>query len=248
MSSNEMNDLFNQIISEQDVNQTRGSFSFTDNPDVDALLKDLDNYPHAYVLACIMDKQIKAERAWTIPYKIKEIIGSFEIEDLALLSLTEYEQIFNENSLHRFNQKNALAFYLGVKKILEQYNGDASLIWADNPSSATVVYRFLEFYGVGVKIATMAANILARGYDIPMSDYYSIDISTDVHINRIMKRTGLVSNDATIEQIIYKAREMNPEYPGKIDYVAWLIGRNYCHPRKPDCEECPVTVRCLKKL
>jgi len=29
-----------------------------------------------------MDRQVKAERAWSIPYKIKEIIGSFEMADV----------------------------------------------------------------------------------------------------------------------------------------------------------------------
>ena len=37
---------------------------FTKNPEVDALLNDLTNSPHAFVLACVMDRQIKAERAW----------------------------------------------------------------------------------------------------------------------------------------------------------------------------------------
>ena len=36
------------------------------------LLNDLDRYPHAYVLAGLMDRQIKAERAWIIPYEIKK--------------------------------------------------------------------------------------------------------------------------------------------------------------------------------
>ena len=36
----------------------------------------------------------------------------------------------------------------------------------------------------------MATNILARQFKIPMSDYYSVDISLDVHIQRVLKRLG----------------------------------------------------------
>lgn len=36
------------------------------------------------------NRQMKAERAWSIPYRIKSIIGSFNIDDLAAVSLDEY--------------------------------------------------------------------------------------------------------------------------------------------------------------
>ena len=90
----------------------------------------------------------------------------------------------------------------------------------------------------------MAANILARNFKIPMSDYYSIDISPDVHVNRVMKRLGYVDDDASREQIIYKAREINPEFPGIIDLVCFEVGREYCRPKNPKCEECSLKNEC----
>ena len=132
---------------------------------------------------------MKAEIAWQIPYKIYKILGTFEINDLGKITLNEYIEIFENNKLHRFN------------KVL-----------------AKVVYEMLKFNGCGLKIATMTANILARQFKIEFSDYYSIDISTDVHINRVMRRMGVVPKNADNTMIIYKAREPNPEFPGIIDF------------------------------
>ena len=39
--------------------------------------------------------------------------------------------------------------------------------------------------------------------------------------------------------VIYKARALNPDYPGIVDYPCWYVGKNYCHERRPNCGECP---------
>lgn len=199
-------------------------------------LNDLENYPHAFVLACLMDKKIKAERAWAIPYKIYKELKSFDIYKLKEKGKGYYKDLFNKNKFHIFNNDMAEVFYNGICRIIDKYEGKANKIWNDNPSSATVVYRFLEFDGCGIKIATMAANILAREFKIPMLDYYSIDISPDVHIRRVLYRLGFIEKNAKVERVIYKARELNPEYPGLIDYLCWEIGKNYCKPKFKDCE------------
>lgn len=219
---------------------------FVDDPDANAFMNDLEDNPHAYVLACVMDRQIKAERAWMIPAKVKDIIGGGSIENFARVSRADYITMFTENSFHRFNETMADAFYHAVHRISDVYNGDAAKIWSGEPSSAAVVYRFMQFKGVGIKIATMATNILARDFKIQFSDYYSIDVSTDTHIRRVMRRIGLVPENGDNDMIRYKARELCPEFPGIIDYPLWEIGREWCHSRNPECSKCVVKEVCEK--
>lgn len=146
--------------------------------------------------------------------------------------------------LHRFVEKMSGFFFSAVQHLADQYHSQASLIWSDRPSSATVVYRFLEFDGIGPKIASMAANILARDFKVPFADYYSIDISADVHVRRVFGRLGLTPPDATIDQLIFRARGLHPEFPGLMDLPAWEIGRTWCKPRKPDCAGCYMKELC----
>ena len=134
---------------------------FVRDEKANALLNDFTYFPHAYVLACCMDRNVKAEIAWMIPAKIQEILGSFSIEALDSLRLDDYLKLFNDHKLHRFNDVMATVFHNAVRKIADEYSQDASKIWRGNPSSAAVVYRFLQFDGVGPKIATMATNVLA---------------------------------------------------------------------------------------
>ena len=241
-----MNDLLVKIAKERFSNPESQIVHFVDDDRANAILNDLDKYPHVYVLACLMDRQIKAERAWVIPFEICKEIDSFDFSDLEKLDLIDLQKIFNQKKLHRFNNQMAEIFHFAILDIRNKYEGDASNIWNNNPSSSSVVYRFLEFKGSGIKISTMAANILARQFRIPFSDLYSIDISPDVHIIRVMMRMGHVPKNANNDMIIYKARELNPEFPGIIDFSCWEIGRNWCRPKKPLFNECIVEDGCLK--
>ena len=218
---------------------------FTNNAAADRLLNDFERYPHAFVLACIMDRQVRAEQAWLIPYRLSQKLGSFSIRSLRRLSEAKIKHLMSRpQPLHRFAAIMGGLFYLAVRRINNQYGGNAARIWADKPSSADLVYRFLEFDGVGPKIATMAANILARDFKVPLADYTSIDISADIHVRRVFSRLGLCAADAGVEQIIYKARALHPSFPGLIDLPTWQIGRNWCGAEKPKCNLCYMNDLC----
>lgn len=218
---------------------THTLYPFTENERANRLVNDLHGHPHAFVLACIMDRQIKAEKAWMIPYRFQETLGSFSIDILAKQSESRIRKLMSgPPSLHRYVEQMAIYFHRGVKHIVTRYNSDASRIWTGKPSSSMVVFRFLEFDGVGPKIASMAANILARHLAVQFSDYYSIDISADIHVRRVFGRLGLTPPNATIEQLIFRARSLNPQFPGLMDFPAWEIGRNWCGPKIQKCNEC----------
>jgi uncharacterized HhH-GPD family protein len=222
---------------------------YTHAPAADALLNDFDSHPHAFLLACVMDRQIKAEKAWIIPYRISEKLGTFSMGHLAQLSVKEVQRLLSKPvPLHRFPEVMGTNFHSAVQRIAKQYSGDASRIWIGRPPSAEVIYRFLEFDGVGPKIATMATNLLARNHKIPFSDYYSIDISADVHVRRVFGRLGLCPANASIEQIIYKARALHPTFPGILDLSSWQIGRTYCGDRAPKCDDCYLNDLCPTAL
>ena len=249
-----MNNMQKQIVEilikkgSELLNQPYKKIEFTQNPNADDLLNNIKEFPHAFVLACIMDRQMKSEKALLIPYEVSKEIGGFEFSRLLRLEEEGLKEIFQRKNLHRFNDVMAENFYLGIQKIHADYKDDASNIWEGRPRSATVVRRFLEFEGVGVKIATMATNILVRDYKVPVKDHICIDISPDVHVKRVFRRLGFISKNAGNEELIYCAREFNPEYPGVFDLPCWEIGRNWCKPHRPQCEDCYLAKYCPKMI
>ena len=227
------------------LTEPRKAVPFTGDSNADALLNNLENYPHAFVLACLMARRWKAEKCWLVPYRFMERLGSFKFEDLVLLPSDRILDLFLiQPPLHLMKETMAGIFYGAIQTISNAYQGDASRIWRGNPSSATVVKRFLQFEGAGPKIATMAANILVRDFKIPVSDKYSIDISPDSQVRRTFERLGLASRGASNEELTYTAREMNPPYPGVFDLALWEIGRQWCRPSRPQCAKCYLRQHC----
>ena len=197
------------------------------------------DHPHAFVIACIMDRLIKAERAWFNPYRLSRRIGNFDFCTILKLSEDEIQDhMKGPPALHRFPDKMSQYIHAALRHIADKYEGKAENIWDARPSSAGLVYRFLEFEGMGPKIATMAANILVREFKVPVRDHFSIDISPDRHVRRVFQRLGLIPKQASNEQIIYRARDLNPEYPGLVDLPAFQIGREWCRPTTPLCSKC----------
>jgi endonuclease III len=127
--------------------------------------------------------------------------------------------------------------------VADRYDGHAAGIWNDRPSAAELRSRFDAFPGIGQKKAAMAVEILERDLHVPLSELAGSDIAYDVHVRRVFLRAGLAQRD-DVREMVESARRLHPERPGELDNPAWDIGRRWCHPRDPDCSQCPLVSIC----
>lgn len=215
-------------------------------------------YPHLFLLGAVMDSQIGAKKAWNIPFIIADELGGKDFSLFCAKDYAWYKEQFETKKLHRFNEVMSDAFYSAVVKIKNEYNSNAANIWNDTPTSAELVCRLLEFKKVGIKIATMVANLLSRDCGVILKDKHAIDISPDVHVKRAMYRLGLLPKIENVDfksiennKIIYAAKSLNPEFAGVLDPVFWEIGNkgicanDGCKSNKEN--KCPFADFCIRQ-
>jgi endonuclease III len=130
---------------------------------------------------------------------------------------------------------------------MDDYDGDASAIWAPETSVAQVIERLMAFPGIGRKKSVMATEILTRHFGVELSGKESSQVAYDIQIRRVFLRTGLVDVDSR-EDVERAARHINPEAPGILDLPTWLIGRETCRPHAPLCDQCRLSEACPRRV
>jgi len=149
--------------------------------------------------------------------------------------------------LHPFVENVPAWIVLAAKKVLEDYSGDASRIWGDEPTARQLQRRLVAFAGIGQKKAAMAVEILERDLRVPIREMEGSDIAYDIHVHRVFLRTGFADLDS-MEHMVEVARQVHPARPGVLDDPAWRVGKNWCHPREPDCPSCVLRDPCARLL
>lgn len=206
------------------------------------------NDPNAFLIGLISDQSVKAEIAWSLPYKLSNRLGSFEFKKI-IEKYTEkdIENILKEKpALHRYPSKMAKYIYNAMVDIVKLYDSSAENIWK-NRSASEIVKSLENFKGISHKKASLGTLILVRDLEINIQDKKNIDIAYDIHIRRLFLRLNLVDEDKS-EKIIEKARELYPEFPGKLTTAFWTLGRKICHLNEPLCLICPLYECCDKNL
>lgn len=219
------------------------SWLFTPDIEADKLVR---TNPQAYLFAVILDQGIIAEKVWKAPYELMKRMGHLDPIGITEMNIEQFEKYFTTPSkLHRFWPTMARRIHNASKLIVNKYKGSAANIWSDEPEARILYDRLSEFDGIGQKKASMAVNILFRDLGVKIHDKSGIDVSYDIMVRRVFRRTGLTKSDS-LKEIVEAARKLNPSYPGELDYPAWIIGRTWCLPQRPKCSDCEISSKCSK--
>lgn len=223
-----------------------------------ALIFDLNKTPHAFVIGCVLDQQITAEKAWAGPHKLAQRIGDFSFDRLRQLKQNGWKKYLGPQKrdpeiIHRYWETRMPKYLESAMQAIDWYSdgrGDARRMWTGaGLRGDDIVNRFKSILGVGDKIANMAVRILVTRFKQPIKKN-SIDVSVDVHVAKVFPRLGLVQVDESTSQrdikkiIVQKARELHPSFPAKIDRPIFIIGKNFCHKTNPNCGDCPMKRLC----
>jgi uncharacterized HhH-GPD family protein len=224
--------------------QTGVNGVFTKDSDADRLLVE---DPFAFLVGVIVDYQMPAERAWILPYRLKQRLLGWGPRYVAS-HLSEVIAAFAESpKLHRFPNQTPRFVVAGAQRVLDDYAGDTSTIWSDSPTAAVLQERLRAFTGISQKKAAMAVELLERDLGITVTDLEGSDVAYDVHLRRVMLRTGLAHKD-DVRHMVEVARALHPARPGELDFPMWDIGRAWCHKTGPTCDECVLARVCPQDI
>jgi uncharacterized HhH-GPD family protein len=200
--------------------------------------------PNAYLLGVIYNQGMSADHTWTIPEKLMSRLGHFDIYKIAETDIEVLEEVFGTTpALHRYKNTMASHTKRAAQLLVSKYGGNAQNIWNDKPDVETLYARLNEFKGMGPKKINMTIRALALFYGVDLANPEKIDLPVDIHVRRVLMRTGIVDEDST-PQMVLAARKLNPSLPAELDLPLWLIGRRWCHATDPNCAECPIRDVC----
>jgi uncharacterized HhH-GPD family protein len=218
--------------------------AFTDLQPADELIR---SSPEAFVLGVLFTQGIPAERAWAGPYLLGQRMGHLDLRRLANDPDAVDEALGRKPALHRFKHTLPRWISQAAGRILTEYGGDASRIWAPGSTVTEVGERLSAFPGIGRKKAAMAVELLGGAFGVELEGAECGTVAYDVQVRRVFLRTGLVDRDSPAA-VSRAAALACPEAPGSLDLPAWLVGRETCRPRAPRCDECRLGRVCPRRV
>jgi len=176
--------------------------------------------PFRALVGCILSQRTRDENA----VKAAEALFDQASSPEAILQLDEatLKRLIRPSGY--YNQK--AKYIIGAcKAIIEGHKGKTPHIREE----------LLNLPGVGPKTADI---VLSYGYSYPA-------IAVDTHIHRVSRRVGLAHGEASPIEVKKRLETSLPSNDWWYTDGALLqLGKDYCKPRRPRCNECPVGFMC----
>ncbi|HJM27160.1 MAG: Fe-S cluster assembly protein HesB [Actinobacteria bacterium] len=137
-----------------------GTLAVTGDVDADALI---NSDPLALLIGMLLDQQVPMEWAFRGPATLLERLGSLDAVAIAEMEpdLLDIE-CRTKPAVHRYPSSMAKRIQALCQHIVDNYDGDASLLWGSATSGADLKQRLVSLPGYGDEKAMIFTAILAK--------------------------------------------------------------------------------------
>ncbi|MFA5554474.1 MAG: endonuclease III [Phycisphaerae bacterium] len=185
----------------------------------DAKTELIFNNPLELLIATILSAQctdVRVNMVAKVIFKKYKSAG-----DWVEAPISEIEQDIKSTGFFRNKAKNIKG---ACEKIISDFNGEVP----------KTMEELTSLPGVGRKTANV---ILSNAFGVP-------GITCDTHVIRLSRRLGLSANSDPVK-LEFDLADIVPKKDWSIfSHSMVLHGRYVCKARKPDCENCPVSIYC----
>ncbi|MDP3883278.1 MAG: hypothetical protein Q8Q48_04460 [Candidatus Staskawiczbacteria bacterium] len=207
--------------------------------------------PFAFVVGLIFDQSIQSALAWEAPLHLKERLGHFDVRKIASMDKEKLKQIIaQKKSLHRYPGNMAKYLIESCSGLVSNFDSRSENLWKGVETITETRKNFLRLSGIGEKKANLAILMLARDFDIHFTDIGTLQLALDVHLKRVLSRSGLfvIDTSAGLKDLQNCFQDNYPHFPALLGTALWFVGRHFCHETSPECDTCPLNSTCLRRL
>ena len=137
-----------------------GTLYITGDEAADGLLNTDGN---ALLLGMLLDQQVPMEWAFKGPATLRERLGHLDPAKIAAMDVDEFVAVCCEKpAIHRFPGSMGKRIHAVCTALVEDYDGDATNIWADVPDGKTLYTRLKALPGYGDEKSKIFVAILAK--------------------------------------------------------------------------------------
>lgn len=133
----------------------------------------LERSPLALLLGMVLDQQVPMEKAFSSPYVLQQRLGhELDAAELAGYDPEALVALFAQPpALHRFPQAMAARVQEVCQVLVERYDGDPALLWADVADGPELLRRVSALPGFGKQKAQIFVALLGKRFGVTPQDW-----------------------------------------------------------------------------
>ena len=181
----------------------------------------LGSDPLALLTGMLLDQQVPMERAFVAPYRLAERLGMRRLDAAAIAQHDPQalsEVFATPPALHRFPGAMAARVQQLCQVVLDEYDGDASAVWAGAESGRDLIKRLGKLPGFGKQKAQIFTALLGKQLGVQPEGWR--EAAGPYGEDGVFRSVADITDDGQVERLVAQTIEVH----GRIDVLANVAG------------------------